>query len=209
MIQHEYDLNPGPLTVSGFKGGSCDQANWPGNNRTLLKPTAKGQQRLWVLPGYVFRFRNQKMSGNTSAGKFKNKLLTFAEYPDIIKLFPGNKLSGLEYSPVTTEFPAKSDWLATCLEKTGTIAINVVRCRYKPCEEAECIYHGKTAKSPYIAGKYPPGFFTSKTPDSNKLDKTPLQRRKTNQLNWLAKLLKWQVYPAEFDLKLCNTLVNN
>ena len=135
MIQHKNDLNPGPLTVSGFKGGSCDQANWPDNNRTLLKATVKGQHRLRVQPGDTFRFRNQTMSGNTSTGKFKNELLTFARFPDIMKLYPGNKLSGLDYSPVTTEFTTESDGLATCLEKTGTIAINAVRCRYKPCEE--------------------------------------------------------------------------
>ncbi|MDO9258167.1 MAG: hypothetical protein Q7U54_21830 [Bacteroidales bacterium] len=209
MIHHENDLNPGPLTVTGFKGGSCDQAIYPGNNRTLFKPTAKGQHWLWVQPGYGFKFRTQAMSGNTSGVKFKNELLAFAGIQEIMNLFPENTRYRLDYFPVTTEFPIESNWLATRLKKTGTIATNAVICRFKLWDGGKCIYHGKTSKSAYIAGKYPSGFFRLKMPDSNKLDKTPILRRKTNQPNWLDKLLKWQVYPAEFDLKLCNKLGNN
>ena len=209
MIHHENDVNPGPLTVSGFKGGGCSQANWPDNNRTLSESTAKGQRRLWVQPGYGYRFPIQMMPGNTSGGKLRTALHAFSGYPDLMKLFQANALSEFDDYLVLTEFRRLTSWLANYSEKNGTIAISTVICSYKPCEGVECINHSKTLMSSYIAGKYPSGYFTSKSLDSKKLYITPLERRKTNLLNRMVKLLKWQECHAEFDLKLCDKLVNN
>jgi hypothetical protein len=209
MIHNENDLNPGPLTVNGFKGGSCYQANWPDNNRTLCIPTAKGQPRLSVQLGYSFRFRDQMMPESTSGGKLKTELHTISGYPDLIKLPQANALSGFDDCLVLTEFRRQTDWLANYPEKTVTIVLNAVTCRYKPFEGVKCIYHYKTFKSSYIAGKYPSCNFALKMPGNNECGKISLLRQINNQSNRQVKVIKWQDFPAKHGMNLFSKLDNN
>jgi hypothetical protein len=209
MIHNVNDLNQGTFKVNGFKGGSCYQANWPDNNRKLSIPTANGQPRLSVQPDYSFRFRDQMMSENTSGGKLKTELHTFSGYPDLIKLSQANALSGFDDCLVLTEFRRQTGWLANYPEKTVTIVLNAVICRYKPFEGVECINHHKTLKSSYISGKYPSCNFALKMPGNSECGKIYLQRQINNQSNRQVKVIKWQDFPAKHGMKLFYKSDNN
>lgn len=54
MNQHENDLDPGPLTVTGFNGGSCCRTVSPGFNRKLVESTSKGHR--WIRSQSNFSF---------------------------------------------------------------------------------------------------------------------------------------------------------
>lgn len=51
MKQHKNDVNPGPLTESGYSGRSCNQAILPDNDRAHLELPVDGHQRLMSIPG--------------------------------------------------------------------------------------------------------------------------------------------------------------
>ena len=86
MKRHENNLNPGPLTVSGFRGGSCCLVNLPDNNRTPLKPTAKGHRWFWPQSGFGFNALKPTILENIWRAKSEDLDGEFNGNPGIMKL---------------------------------------------------------------------------------------------------------------------------
>ncbi len=86
MKRHENNLNPGPLTISGFIAESCYQVNLPDNNRTSLKPTAKGHRWFWPQSGYGFSVLKPTIVEKIWCVKSEDQAGEFAGNPGIMNL---------------------------------------------------------------------------------------------------------------------------
>jgi len=104
MKQHENDLNPGPLSVSGYKMGSCYRANLPDNNRMHFKPTAKGHRWFRRQSGYRFYALNHSLTENPFRLSPKRRLNEFAVNPGEINLNPEIIFPGCSDCLVATNF---------------------------------------------------------------------------------------------------------
>jgi hypothetical protein len=178
MKQHENDLTPGPLTVNGFKGGSCCQAILPDINRTPARLTSKGHRWFGKQSGCSLKARNKMMPENTSNEKLKTGMEMFPGYPDLLKLHTEKVMPRFCDCLVATEFRPQVSWTSICPEKTGTIALNANICNRKTCEGTERIKHSKTVKSSYNAGKCHSCLSGSNSADLKMCGKTLLQRQR-------------------------------
>jgi len=104
MKQHKNDLNPGPLTESGYSGRSCYQANLPDNDRTPFELPVEGHQRLKSIsrkgsPG----IERVKADGASRKGlKLRTKMETGDQ--GIIHLYPQVKSPGSQNCLEAIEF---------------------------------------------------------------------------------------------------------
>lgn len=190
MDQHEIDLIPGPLTVSGFKGGSCWQVNLPGTDRMPVMPSVKGRHRFKAgicfdlsASGFLEQDKRRKLILKKHAGSrdFIN--------PEII-------LPGVSECIDMTEFRRQNNWLAICYEKTYEMALKAYLCSFTQSYGANCIYLGKCVRVSYGVVNRHSGMIASMQTGIQTPFKKPSQWRKTIQMKQRMKLSNRLEYPA-------------
>jgi hypothetical protein len=196
MTKHENDLNPRPLTVSGFKGGSCRQDNLPDSNRTPDKPTVIGQPGLRKYPGDGSRIYEYLVVDNPARGKLKNKFMasgrnpltrslpaerTFAGYPACI-VAPGfaKRTAGSEFEP----------------EKAWPYTVNGVWSSFKLCDDIWNTEHGINLKPACRTVYNHSGLTDTIFPGLQVIGKSSFKGIKASWLNGLIDSLSGQDYPG-------------
>lgn len=207
MKQHENDFNPGPLTVSGFNGGSCCQDSIPRTDRTPVKPAAKGRNRFKANPGICLSDFGFVMQGDAIHKMIKRILQKHAENSNIMN--PGINHIGAPESGVATEFRRRTNQPATCHEKTGVIALNTCICSFTQCDGVECIYPGKNLQLPRRAVNRHSGIIASRQMSIQITGKKPVRSRKTRQLKWLNEYSNRREQRTEIGIEIYNGFTKN
>jgi hypothetical protein len=177
MNQHENDLFPGPLTVSGFNGCSCCTVKLPVTDQIPVKSDFKNQHRIKSNTGIGLSVPGYLVEDGFKSGKHKYTLKTHAEKRD----FSYNEinLTGAPECVAATEFRRQSERLADYKGKTSNIALNAVIRGFTQFDEAECIYLGKIIQMQCEAVKTRFGMIGSTPGGKQNPDKNPLRLRKT------------------------------
>jgi hypothetical protein len=132
MKQHKNDLNPGPLTESGYSGRSCYQANLPDNNRASVELPVEGHQRLKSIPLRGSPGIEQvKADGDSHIG-LKHRTKAQTGNPGIVHLYQQVKSPGFLHCHHVNEFRRR-----IASEETGPV---------RP--EMEVLYTNSTDKIP-------------------------------------------------------------
>ena len=103
MNQHENDLDPEPLTVTGFNGGCCCQTVSPGFNRTPVELTAKGYRWISSQSSYNFIAWDNDVAENLSHERHHTSHWEFAGNPDRINPYPESNFHGFKDCCVATD----------------------------------------------------------------------------------------------------------
>jgi hypothetical protein len=182
MNQHENNFNLGPLTVFGFKGGSCSQVILPVSNRTPVKPAAKGEHRLKANSGIGLSEFGYLVSVDGRSGKFKQTLNTHDDNRDF--LCQKNNLQRAPEGIDTTEFRRQRNWLSDSPEKIGNTALNACIYSFTRFDRVSCIYLGRRIVMPCEAVNTRLGRIASKITNKQKPVKIPFRWRKSMHLEW-------------------------
>jgi len=146
MSQQENNFNQGPMTVPGFKGGSCFHVILPVSDRTPVKPAAKGEHRLKANSGIGLSAFGYLVSVDGRSGKFKRTLKSHDDIRDF--LCHKINLTGAPECADPTEFRRQLLWLYDGRGKTGDTALNALICSFMRFDRVSCIYVGRSIGMP-------------------------------------------------------------
>jgi len=207
MNQHENDLNPGPMTETGFQGGSGRQVNLPGANRMPAMSSVKVRSRVtpnscfslyrlgFLVQGdYVHKKRKHILKKHTGSHAFR---------------YPGISQPGVSECVDTTEFRRQSHWLAICLEKTCDIALKGHLCSFTQSYGASCIKLCRCGWVSYEVVYRHSGMIASKQTGILRSCKTPSRWRKTTQMEQQIMLSNWWKYPVHTSIGILNNHSKN
>jgi len=207
MNQYENNFNRGPLTVSGFMGGSCCQVILPVSDRTPVKPAAKGEHRLKVNSCIGLSAFGYVVAEDFRSGKLKRKLTINVD--NRVFLCYEINLPGTPECVDMTEFREQRNWLADSPEKTGRIAPNTHIFSFTQFDLAACIYLCKSIQMPYRTGNMHSARITLKPKISQIILKKPLRRRKSKQFRWRIESPVKREHHTNVEIKIYNGFSNN
>jgi hypothetical protein len=207
MKQYANNLNPRPLTVSGFKGESCHQANLPDNSRAPGKPTAKSQRRLKAKSRKCFSSLGSKVENDAIWQKQKCILKTYTGKQDFINAGV-NEFKVSEYIDATG-FRKESVKLTIYPEKTRTIDLKVHLGGFTHFRRAGCIYLSKSSQMSCRPVNKRFLLIASMHPDVRILGRNPFGWQKIGRIKWLTESVIRREYCNETGMEINNRICNN